>query len=288
MIKNGLRAMLGAARMLLTKKGALALFNLLYAVLLALLYLFISTKEATRWQLVLTALLALLVPLLFFILQAAGVHFALSEGGFRALLRRALRDFWKLVLISLPLIALAVLVLYLLNKLQVRFPVPEPRELPRPALTPIQSPASPPVMPMHWPSVLFSSLRLLLVGIILPLLAIQLWIAVARDGFLGGIKKSLSALGRALSPQSVFIYTVGLLLFGLMPYFLIFTRTPIKNGWAELFIFGLRLALAFVLTLWGWIITLGALAKVSNASETTPVALVQSEPAQTPEAQAQI
>jgi hypothetical protein len=48
-----------------------------------------------------------------------------------------------------------------------------------------------------------------------------------------------------------------------MPYFVLFTRTPVSNGWTELILFGLRLVLAFVLTLWGWAITLGALARVT-------------------------
>ncbi|MDQ5838240.1 MAG: hypothetical protein M3379_15790, partial [Acidobacteriota bacterium] len=63
------------------------------------------------------------------------------------------------------------------------------------------------------------------------------------------------------SAQSIFIYAVGLFVFGLMPYFIIYTRTPVSNGWAELIIFAVRLALAFVFTLWGWTITLGALAR---------------------------
>jgi hypothetical protein len=46
---------------------------------------------------------------------------------------------------------------------------------------------------------------------------------------------------------------------------MIFTRTPISYAWAELFLFGLRLGLAFVFTLWGWVITLGAMAKTTVA-----------------------
>jgi hypothetical protein len=119
-------------------------------------------------------------------------------------------------------------------------------------------------MPLRWTSVLFTTLRFFLLGIVLPLAGVHLWIAVAHQGLWGAVRKILAVLARALAPQPVLIYTVGLLVFGLLPYFLIFTRTPIKNGWAELLIFGLRLALAFVLTLWGWIITVGALARTSG------------------------
>jgi hypothetical protein len=48
-----------------------------------------------------------------------------------------------------------------------------------------------------------------------------------------------------------------------MPYFILFTRTSVSNGWTELLLFGLRLVLAFVFTLWGWTITLGALARTT-------------------------
>jgi hypothetical protein len=63
-----------------------------------------------------------------------------------------------------------------------------------------------------------------------------------------------------------------------MPYFVLFTRTPVSNGWAELFLFGLRIVLAFVLTLWGWAITLGALARVTPDAAAPVVA----EPAPAP------
>jgi hypothetical protein len=69
----------------------------------------------------------------------------------------------------------------------------------------------------------------------------------------------------------VLVYLVGLFLFGLMPYFVLFTRTGLTNGWAELSVFGLRLALVFALTLVGWVVTLGALARVTPPETGTPV-----------------
>ena len=59
MMKNSLSLLSTAARMLLGNWHALLLFNLLYALLLASLDLFISTREATAWQLSFTAILAL-------------------------------------------------------------------------------------------------------------------------------------------------------------------------------------------------------------------------------------
>jgi len=277
MIREALMAMGAAARALLRNTGALAIFNLLYAALLAVLYWFLVTREASVWQIVLTALLALAAPFLFFLIQAAGVNYMLDRAHPPLLLRRSLRDVWKLLLISIPLIALAVLVIYLLDKLQAYFPLPKASEAARHAMRPPNLPPAAPAMPLHWPSVLITSLRLLLLGVLLPLTAIHLWIEIAREGLWATIRRSGRVLGRAFSAQSILIYTIGLMIFGLMPYFLIFTRTPIKNDWAELIIFGLRLALAFVLTLWGWVITLGALAQTSGGEAP---AVAQSEGAQ--------
>ncbi|HVF48893.1 MAG TPA: hypothetical protein VNA19_02325 [Pyrinomonadaceae bacterium] len=260
MFKNALTAIGTAARELLGNRSALALFHLLYAGLLASLYLFFSTKEATLPQLVLTGLLALAAPLLFFILQAACVGYAGTDAGAGALLRRALRDFWKLILVSLPLVALAVLVFYLINKLQVRFPVPEAADATR-AYAPY--PQTPPPPPLRWQTFIFAALKLLLLGILVPLAGVHLWIATAREGFKATFRNFFRTIARAFSAPSVFIYTVGFVVFALMPYFLIYTRTGTSNGWLELAIFGLRLALAFVFTLWGWTITLGALTRIS-------------------------
>src|SRR3712207_6575456 len=101
-MKDALTALGAAARELFRKPGALALCALLYAALLAALYLFLATKESTAARLALSGALALAAPLLFFILQAAAVHLTTAEGA-GALLRRALRDFWKMLLVSLPL-----------------------------------------------------------------------------------------------------------------------------------------------------------------------------------------
>ncbi|MDQ3684114.1 MAG: hypothetical protein M3430_00735 [Acidobacteriota bacterium] len=263
MLRNAFATTGAAARELFRSWGALALLHLLYVALLASVYLFVTTREASVPQLILTALAALAVPVLFFVLQAAGVA-SFAEAGARlgSVLRRALGDFWKIFLISVPLILLAVLIVYLTNKLQAYFVAADTNATPRPpALTPVHPLGITPPAPMRWSDALIFALRLLLLGIVLPLTAIHLWLNVARNGLRATLKKSLRILARALAPQSVLIYVVGMIFFALMPYFLIFTRTPVTNTWLELLLFGLRLALAFVLTLWGWVATIGALEK---------------------------
>ncbi len=272
MIKNSLLAIGTTARELVKDWRSLGLFNALYAALISALWLFFSTREASAWQVVLTALLAVAAPVLFFLLQSAGaVRYAWNEAPPATLFRKSVKALWKIILISVPLILLAVLFAYLLNKLQARFPVTD-TEAARPALIPVSHPsaAHPPVLPLRWPDVFIASLRLMLLGVVLPLAAIHLWLAAARDSFIGTVRRVPQILAHAFSAQAILIYAVGLILFLLMPYFLIFTRTTVRNAWAELLLFGLRLALAFVFTLWGWLITVGALAK-TDAKESLSV-----------------
>jgi hypothetical protein len=180
-----------------------------------------------------------------------------------------LRDFLKIVLLGLPVIALAVAVIYLLGKLQAH--LPKPAEAPHAyALAPH---AEPPPAPLHWQDALVSTLWLLLLGIILPLVAAHLWLSAARDGLAPTLKRIHRVTARAFNAPSVFIYVVGFFVFALLPYFVLFTRTQVSNGWAELSLFGLRLLLAFVLTLWGWAITLGALARATPPPTETAAAV---------------
>lgn len=265
MIRDSLKAIGDAAVGLFRNPLGLLLLCVLYFALLACVYVFFAAGVASVWQLVLSGVTALAAPLLFFVLQAAVANFAQPGAvGVGALARRTLRDFLKILLLSLPVIALAVGVIYLLGLLQAHLPRIE--EAPHAYLSATH--AEPPA-PLHWQDALLSSLWLLTLGIILPLVAAHLWLSAARDRLLPTLKRIHRVVARAFSAQSVFIYAVGLFVFGLMPYFIIYTRTPVSNGWAELSIFTVRLLLAFVFTLLGWTITLGALARTLPPLETS-------------------
>ncbi len=56
------------------------------------------------------------------------------------------------------------------------------------------------------------------------------------------------------------------------PYFLLFTRTGAKGEWTELTLFGLRLVLAFLFTLLGWVLTMRALAIQAGDARATAAA----------------
>jgi hypothetical protein len=271
MIKDSLADIGAAARALFRSRGALGLLCALYLALLAALYLFPATGVATVWQLALSGATAAAAPLLFFVLQAAAAHHAQGAEGFVVLLKRALRDFLKILLVSLPLVALALGLAYLLGKLGDRLPQAA-AEAPR-AIT--SGPGASPPNPLRGREALVSTLGLLVLGLFVPLMAAQAWLSVAREGLKATLKGFHRVLARAFAPRAVLVYAIGLVAFGLMPYFVIFTRTPLKNDSAELLVFGLRLGLAFVLTLWGWTITLGALARSTppapaSSTEETP------------------
>src|SRR5205085_5575197 len=214
MIKDSFNAIGASARELFRNWRGLALLCALYLALLACIYVFFATGVATVWQLVLSAATALLM-LLFFLLQSAVANFAQPRVSFGALVRRTLRDFLKVVLLSLPLIALAVGVIYLLGKLQAHLPKVEEAQAPHAY---VASTLAPKPEPLHWQDALVSSLWLLLLGIVLPLVAAHLWLSTARDGLVLTLKRIHRVTARAFAPRSVFIYAVGLFVFGLMPY----------------------------------------------------------------------
>jgi hypothetical protein len=274
MIKESFAALGASVRDLFRNWRGLLILAALYVLLLASVYYFFAMGVANVWQLVVTALTVAAAPLLFFLLQAAAANAALPEATAGRIVRRAPRDFLKVLLLAVPIALFAALFVYLLWKLQGWLPkVEEPSHY-----TPVMSVGGEKPVPLHWQDALLSSSWLLLLGVLLPLAAAHLWLSAARVGLKATLKGLHRVLGRAFAPRSVLVYAVGLFLFGLMPYFVLFTRTALTNGWAELSVFGLRVALTFFLTLVGWVVTLGALARVTPP-EVGPAAPVAAEPA---------
>jgi hypothetical protein len=257
MVKESFAAIGNSARDLLKSPGTLGLLAVLYFLLLAAAYLFISTGVGNIFQLILTGFTVVLVPLLFFIVQTSATAFGNGESSSLKVFSAGLKSFWKIMLVSIPLIGLVVLTCYLLAKLQTHFGSP--------AASPTRYVMShdpshiATTTPLRWFDVLLASIRLIVLGIVLPLVAIHYWLAITRIGLWASVKGTLRVVGQALSGRSVLIYSIGMVFFGLIPYFLVFTRTPVKNGWLELIVFGLRITLTFLFTLCGWLITVRAL-----------------------------
>lgn len=270
-MKRILHAFASASRELFRRWGALIILLVLYLAMLGAIYQFFVTREATIGQLILSLLLALVAPVLFLVIQTMAARYNQGSPRAWALLGGSLRDFWKLLLISLPLILIAVLAVYLFGKIETTAPATVVREAARAVPAPARV-ATPKPQPVHWQSVAITTIEYLLFCLVLPLAAIHLWIGTARDGLKQTFKRSARALGRAFAPQSVVIYAIGFLFFAVVPYFLIVTKTPVSSAWLDAGLLVARLLLAVFFSLIGWVVTVGALRERGEASGTVSVA----------------
>ena len=258
--------------------GALLVFAIIYAMLLVASYLFISIREATIWQVLVTYALMILIPVGFFILQSSIVNRVLDQK-FRW--RVILIDAVKFLAVMIPVLLLTWLLYYLLNKIAARYPAPVV-QVPPPPVNKAAPPATTP--PLHWPTLLFTTLRFVLLSVAFPLATIHLWIAVAGgglfpDGAKPFFKRMGSALARAFSSDSVLIYGLGLIVFFVLPYVVLIPTFKISGNKTEFAVFGLRLLLAFLFSLVGWVSTLTALTSTvpAPADVSAPAVALQTE-----------
>ena len=240
--------------------------------MLGAIYLFFVTREATIGQLILSLLLALAAPILFLVIQTMAARYSAGNGRALPLLGGSLRDFWKLLVISLPLILIAVLAIYLFGKFGTTAPVATAvREAVRAVPAPPR-PAPPKPQPVHWQSVALTTIQYLLFLLLFPLAAIHLWIAAARDGLKQAFKRSARILGRAFAPKAVATYAIGFVFFAVVPYFLVVTKTSAASAWLDITLLVSRLVLAVLFSLVGWVVTVAALGRLSTEGGSESVA----------------
>ena len=260
-----LKLWLGTIATTFTNIGALIIFAIIYAALVLSAYFFISTREATVWQVVVTYALMIVIPALFFVFQASIID-RTREDKFHW--GTILIDAIKFFLASIPILLLAWLVYYLLNKWQAGHPSPVLAIPPSGVGTKAQ--------PLHWPTLILATLRFALLGVVLPLSAIHLWIAIAGSDIRTWIdqgakpffKRIASALTTAFGPESVLIYSLGLIVFVVLPYATLFVPFAPKNNKGDFAAFILRLVLTYIFSLIGWVVTIGALTR--NAGNPLP------------------
>jgi hypothetical protein len=262
MLRNVTHALAAAARALFSNWSLLAAFTALYAALLASLYYFFTTPLARLWQVGANFVLALAATVFFFTLQAMGVSYAQEGAAAGATLARAARQCGKLLVASLPALLLALLFGFGLSWAGGK----------------VAGHAG------GWPDgakgAALSAVWYLVMCFALPLVAIHSWVAATRAG-LGHFFKNIGrTAASALAPRSVLIYALGLIVFAVIPYFLIVPRTPAKNPWVDMTLLGVRLTLALVFVLVGWVVTLGALSRLkSDAAQAPSTAAPSNAPA---------
>lgn len=244
MFKDIFASITSAARKLFTNWGTTLITLVVYLLLLLVLYaFFFATGVGTVTHVILSlVVLPLAALVLFFVLQGLGVSYVRIGVGPGYLLRRALKDCWSLLLVSVPLALLAWLLVWGSGKLQAKLPDEQSKE---------------------WLRTLLWWARFALLYILLPLLAIHLWIAAAREGARGAYRGLLRNAAYAFAPRSLAVYALLYTIFSVVVYVLLFTKTQFGGAWVELGLLGGRIALALLLVFVGWLVTLGALAEVT-------------------------
>lgn len=234
MYTKSFSAMFTAVRLLFKSRRVLVLLLMAWAGLLTSVYVFASTREATISQLLLTVVVVIAAPVLFFILQAVSVTYA--DGPFSgSRIRKTVIDCLKLLVVSLPVLAVTLLALYGLNKIQTYLTVA-------------------------------TMLRYLVIGVVAPMLAIQLWIATTKSGLRDLIRSLRGVLSKTFAPQSVFVYACGFVVFAVVPYVLLQIGTYTDRPWLEISVLVVRLAASAVLILLGWVTTVGAISILSRSN----------------------
>ena len=213
-------------------KGILRVLDV-YGALLFAGYLFVTTREATIPQLLLTLALVVVAPVLFFALQVVSINYVDGPGNTAGLITKSVLDGLRLIAISVPVFALTALAFYGLGRIQSQ-------------------------------QTIVIAVRYLLAGVVAPLLAIQLWVAASHRGLRPLLRRTHHVAARAFAPQSVFIYACGVLVFGIAPYFLIFHTSQIERAWLELSLLAFRLVVSAFLILFGWVATVGTLALLTK------------------------
>jgi hypothetical protein len=221
--------MFSAVRLLLKSWRVLFVLLLLWAGLLVAVYLFASTREATISQLVLTLVVIIAAPALFFVLQALSVTYAEGRGE-----KRLAIDCLRLVVVSLPILIVTLLAVYGLGKVQTHVTI-------------------------------VTTLRYLLIGVVAPMLTIQLWIATTKSGLRSLMKSLRSVVSKTFAPQSVFVYACGFLIFAVVPYLMVHIGPLIERPWLELSVLVVRLAASALLILLGWVTTIGAMSILARS-----------------------
>jgi uncharacterized membrane protein len=252
MVKDVLHSIAAAAQRLFANWAALLISLSMYSALLGAIYLFFTISQATATQVALNLILPVAVVALFFMIQAMGLSYVRIGVGAAYLLKRSLEDCWRILLASLPLILTAWLIVYLFGKVDQTF-FSE-------SLTAGSKARAGGAVALH-------AVQILLLHVLLPLIAIHLWIEAMSQGVAAAFLEFRRIVTRALAPRSLLIYAVICAVFGAIIYFLLFKKITFQGEWTELWAVGIKTALALLLAFIGWLLTLGSMAELTARRE---------------------
>lgn len=238
-----------AARRLTASLSSVLVALLLYLLLLGAVFLFLTTRESSVWQVAMGLVVwPLVAVLIFFVAQAFGLV-AIRAGidtGYK--LKRAFVDSSKLIVATLPLLVVVLGALYglealdgLLIRRMVDLDSSQIDWLTRSRLG------------LEW-------VRTAMLWVVFPLLAIHWWILALRDGTWRALRGARRVVGQALNPGSILVYLLTAGFYGGLAWLLFRLRPTIEREWLELWLFGARMALALLVVFLGWLLTLGSLA----------------------------
>jgi len=254
MVKDVFHSIAAAAQRLFANWAALLISLTMYSALLGAIYLFFTIREATATQVALNLILPIAVVALFFMIQAMGLSYMRIGVGAGYLLKRSLGDCWRILLASLPLILIACLIVYLFGKADQAFFT-------------VSGAAGSTAMKWGWGAIAAHAVQILLLHVVLPLIAIHLWIATVRGGLAAAFKGFIRVVTRSLAPRSLLIYVAICAVFGAVVYLLLFQQATFTGPWTQLWAVGIKTALALLLTFIGWLLTLGSMAELTARRE---------------------
>jgi hypothetical protein len=200
----------------------------------------------------LNLILTIAAAALFLLIQVMGLGYTQIGVGAANLLKRSLRDCRRILLVSVPVILLAWLIVYLFGKADQTF---------------FSESLTAESKVRAWGAVAVHGIRILLLYVILPLIAVHLWIEAVSQGVAAAFLESRRVVTRSLAPRSLLIFALICAVFGASAYFLLFQQATFQGPWTQLWAVGIKTALALLLVFIGWLLALGSLTELMARRE---------------------
>lgn len=230
-----------------------------YGFLSILLYLFLLVREGTGYQVLLSITLLVVSFGWFLFLQGLAVGLSSGEEQWRSRFSQTWCAMGRLVLATLPVLALLFLCLLMIHWGEAFWPAlsDSTAATTRSGSATARAAASPPTFAIAaW---LWGGWKTLLLGFLLPLLALHSWILAWPNRPISVFRRMGVAFALAFSLRSLLAYLGGFFLFAGIPWMLIVFHHHWANPWVELLSLGLRLLLAFGFIVFGSTLTLAVL-----------------------------